>query len=162
MKIKKYKKLTNVGALSKEKSKLTRWFNLYVRLRDMEVTEDGKVYYLCCACGRRVDVTLFSTREIYNGKDHHASHYFNSDKYPAVEYNEDNVNLSCKQCNRRLHGNKDAYEINLMKKIGEDRFANLCVAKQRIWKPGILEIIDLEEEYKRKAKAESERLGIKT
>ena len=161
MKLIKYKKITNPGARGKEKSNLTKWFNLYCRLRDMRLSEDGSIYYNCCACGRRIEVRLFSTREIYNGRGHHASHYFNSDKYPAVEYNEDNINLSCKQCNRRLHGNKDAYEINLIKKIGEDRFDALCIAKERIWKPGILEIIDLKDKYRALAKIEAERLNIK-
>lgn len=161
MKIKKYKKITNADGLKKEKAELTIWFNRYIRLRDMQKSEDGGIYYFCCACGRKIDVSLFSTREIYNGRDHHASHYFNSDKYPSVEYNEDNVNLSCKQCNRRLHGNKDAYEINLIKKIGGDRFEKLRIAKEKIWKPGILQIIDLIEEYKKKAKTEAKRLGVK-
>ena len=161
MKLKQYKKLTNVNALGKEKEKLRSCFNLYTRLRDMQKDANGLIFYYCIACGRETDVILFSDRSIYNGRHHHASHYFNTDKYPSVEFDEDNVNLSCAQCNRRLHGNKDAYEINLRKKIGDERFDALVFRKNQIWKPGILEIEDLIRVYKHKAKTEAERLRIK-
>lgn len=161
MESKQYKKLTNANSLEREKNKLRNWFNLYCRLRDMRTDDNGFIYYLCCACGKKMEVVLFSDRSIYNGRQHHASHYANTDKYASVEFDEDNVNLSCAQCNRRLHGNKDAYEINLRKKIGDERFDALVFRKNQIWKPGILEIEDLIRVYKHKAKTEAERLRIK-
>lgn len=161
MTVKQYKKIKNDGELKKSKAVLTKWFNLYCRLRDFQIDLNGNIFYYCCACGRKIDVTLFSDRSIYNGKDHHASHFRNSDQYGSVEYNEDNVNCSDKQCNRALHGNKDAYQINLIKKIGKQRFEKLIRDSNKTNKLNILDIDRMIYEYKDKCHIRAKELSIK-
>jgi len=162
MNIKTFKRITNTDELEKSKKRLTTKFNLFIRLRDMLIDINNNIFYYCIGCGRRIDVVLFSDRSIYNGKDHHASHYFNSDRFASVEYDEHNVNLSCKQCNTRLHGNKDQYKISLLKKIGEKNLEKLETKRNKTGKLNILEIEELEFFYSERSKSEARRLKIKT
>lgn len=183
MKISDYKKLNNDKELKKSKKKLRTVFNLFIRLRDFSVerlptssaynltnstantTENvyGRITGKCIACGKTIEVELFQDGSIMNGRSLHASHYFNTDKYPNVEFNEDNVHLSCAKCNSPLglHGNKEHYFLNLIKKIGKKRYEALVLAKNTIKKPDILEIDRMCFEYRDKCRTEAKKLGIK-
>lgn len=92
----------NVPSLSEMDKKLWSEFGKYIRLRDSRGGEVG----LCISCGR-----------MSHYKESDAGHYI-SRKHKATKYNELNVNLQCKYCNRHLKGNIIKYRINLVKKYG--------------------------------------------
>lgn len=161
---KQYKKIKNDGELKKSKKKLKVWFNLYIRLSGFTlVKETGAIEGVCIACGKRLSLERFSDGSILNGRNFHASHYFDADKYPNIEFCEDNLWLSCARCNSPygLHGNKPDYKENLLKKIGQERFDKLILAKNTKNQAGILEIDRMTFEYRDKSKAEAKRLGVK-
>lgn len=167
MTIKEYKKINNDRELEKSKKKLRTVYNLFIRLRDLRVADDmansTRIIGTCIACGKVIEVDLFSDGSIMNGRQLHCSHFFNTDKYPNVEFYEDNTHLSCAKCNSPygLHGNKEHYQPNLIKKIGKKRYEGLILAKNTIKKLDILEIDRMIFEYKDKARAEARRLGVK-
>jgi hypothetical protein len=162
--IKQYKKISNDRELEKSKKILKRWFNLYRRLSGFSLNlTNEEITGHCIACNKVMRLERFSDGSIMNGKDFHASHLYDSDKYPNIEFLDDNVWLSCNRCNSPygLHGNKNHYMINLLKKIGQERFDRLILAKNTIKKINILEIDRMISEYKNKCKTEAKRLGIK-
>lgn len=161
--MKEYEKLNNTTALKKAHNKCKRYCHLAVRMRDIKRSKDGSYYFICIACGKRFEVTLFSDRSIYNGRNLQASHYFNSDKNESVRYDLDNLHLSCERCNspRGLHGNKENYEPNLRHKIGVDRFENLRVKAHRIHKHDIIELEKMTDEFKMMAQLLANKLQIK-
>jgi 5-methylcytosine-specific restriction endonuclease McrA len=163
VKIKQYKKLSNVTALKKSHSKCKRWCHLAVRFRDIKRSKDGSYYFICIACRKRFEITLFSDRSIYNGRNLQASHYFNSDKNESVRYDLDNLHLSCERCNspRGLHGNKENYQVNLRHKIGVDRFENLKAKAHKTYKFNIIELEKMEDEFKMLAQLNANKLQIK-
>lgn len=100
---------------SKNHSKLVqeaqKWVNAYVRQRDA-VNDRGD--FVCISCGK------FKPKHQCN-----AGHYFSRGGYPSVRFDLDNVHSQCIQCNLHQHGNLIPYRANLIKKIGEKRFAEL-------------------------------------
>ncbi len=156
---KELKKL-KTGNLKKAENNLVKWLHLYIRLRDLK-KENGRIYGRCISCFKELEVKLFSDGSIYNGRELHAGHYFKSHQYASVKYDEDNIHLQCSRCNRQLHGNESQYQINLIKKIGEENFEMLKKRSKLVKKFNILEIEELIKTYKNKAKAEAERLQIK-
>lgn len=160
MKIKDYKKLNNTTALKKAHSKCERRCHTAVRMRDIIRAKDGGYYFICIACNKKFEVTLFSDRSIYNGKQMHASHFYDSDKMESVRYDLDNIHLSCSRCNRQLHGNKENYVINLRHKIGVDRFENLRVKAHKIHKHDIIELEKMADEFKLYAQLRANQLQI--
>lgn len=105
-------------------------FNTYIRMRDK-----GKP---CVSCGCAVD----------NG---HASHMFSVGGNPNVRFNEDNVHLSCVECNLHLHGNLVEYTLRLPERIGKERFEKLVIdSKQTVLKLSIPEIKEKIKFYKEK------------
>ena len=161
MKIKQYRKLSNATALKKAHAKLKRWLHLYVRLRDIKWNQKTGYHFICIACGKFFEVTLFSDKSIYNGRHLHSSHYFDSEKMESVRYSPGNIHLSCDRCNRHLHGNKENYLVNLKLKIGEKEFERLNFLAHSIKKYNIIELDRLADEYKLKAQLRSAELQIK-
>jgi len=146
---------------SKLEKTLERWCHKYIRFRDLILFPDNSLRGYCISCNAIWDVSLFSDRSIMNGKKWHAGHYFKSDKYQSTRYNEDNIHLQCYYCNKSLSGNESNYQINLVKKIGQERFEELKIEKNKIIKFNIIELEDLIKYYKAKAKEEAKRLNIK-
>jgi len=102
-------------------------FNKYIRLRD-----SGKP---CVSCGCKVT-------------EGHASHLFSVGAYPNLRFNEDNVHLSCIECNLHKHGNTHEYMLRLPERIGQDRFNKLLEQRNEPNKLTIAEIKILIEKYK--------------
>lgn len=110
---------------------LQKVFNEFIRFRDK-----GKP---CVSCGCRVEG---------NG---HASHFFSVGSNPNVRFNEDNVHVSCVECNLHRHGNLAEYSLRLPRRIGRERFDMLVVkAKQSLLKLSIPEIKEKNEYYRGK------------
>jgi len=160
---KEYKKINNARELKKSKANLKKWFNLFIRLRGFKVKSTGTIEGKCIACPKKLILEKFSDGSVMNGRNFHASHFYDADKYPNLEFYEDNVWLSCSRCNspNGLHGNKTEYLPNLLKEIGEKRFEKMEILRHQIYKPSILTIDRMVFEYRDKAKAEAGRLGLK-
>jgi len=159
----KTKKLNNTKELKKAHAKCKLWCHKYVRMRDVNWSKAAGHYFVCIACGKLFDVTLFSDRSIYNGRNLQASHYFNDDKFASVRYDLDNLHLSCERCNspRGLHGNKENYHRNLVLKIGKKAFEELEQKAHKIKQWDVIELEMLTEEFKFKARQRASELNIK-
>lgn len=107
-------------------------FNTYIRERDKGLE--------CVSCGCKVD----------NG---HASHFFSVGSHPNLRFDEDNVHLSCIECNLHLHGNLIEYGLRLPKRIGQKRYdALLNRSKKTTLKLSIPEVKNKIQEYKKEIK----------
>lgn len=106
-------------------------FNKYIRLRDKN--------RLCISCGKKV-------------VDGHASHFFSVGAYPNLRFNENNVHLSCIECNLHKHGNTAEYALRLPERIGQAEFNKLLEQRNEPLKLTIPEIKTLIEKYKKLCK----------
>ena len=95
------KKTKTLAKLEKE---LQIVFNTFIRLRDQDE--------LCISCG------LY-----FNVKD--AGHYFPTQGYDGLRFNELNVNGECPGCNRFNEGHLIGYGENLPEKIGIEAYKEL-------------------------------------
>jgi hypothetical protein len=157
---KTYHKINNSRELEKLEKRVTTFFNKFIVLRDMIIFND-KIVAQCISCQRWYDVSLYSDKSLMNTKHLHCGHYYKSDRYASVRFDERNCNLQCYNCNRMLSGNEANYVINLIKKIGKDEFNELSIDRNRIKKFNYLELEELRDTYKAKCKIEAKRLGIK-
>ena len=99
-------------------------FNTYIRIRDKDLP--------CITCGTTKPVK------------YDAGHFYSVGGYPNLRFDEDNVHKQCSNnCNVHLSGNLHKYRIELPKKIGEKRFAEL-VEKAHIYN-GKLSIPEIQE-----------------
>lgn len=111
---------------------LEKVFNAYIRKRD-----EGQP---CISCGKP-----------YGTFTNSAGHYFPGGSNPSIRFDEDNVHLQCWfDCNKNRHGNQAEYLPNLIKKIGQKRFDELCERRNESKKLSIPEIKVLIEHYKEK------------
>lgn len=83
-------------------------FNAFIRARD-----DKKG---CISCGGPLQV---------------AGHYFSQGHYPALQFNEVNVNGQCTRCNKHLHGNLIHYRSGLVNRYGEQKVLLLEATARR-------------------------------
>jgi len=161
MKLKDYKKLTNVGAEKKAERDLKTSLHKYVCLRDLEKLDSGAIVGKCISCGKVYQAVLYYDKSIMNGREWHAGHLFKSHQYKSVRFDERNINGQDSHCNRRKHGDEANYTENLIKKIGQKEYDKLVIRKNKIVNFNIIEIHNLTKYYKHKAKLEAEKLGIK-
>lgn len=115
--LKRKKKVTEKVATKKKRkpnlvAKLDRIFSKYIRLRD--VMPNG--YFMCISCGRI---------KPYEKGD--CGHFF-SRKHMATRFDEDNCSAECRSCNRFSADHLASYQVNLVRKIGQNRFEKL------VWK----------------------------
>jgi len=109
---------------------LQKVFNEFIRLRDR-----GQP---CISCGCKI---------IRKGN---ASHFFSVGSYPNLRFNEDNVHLSCIECNLHKHGNILEYSNRLPLRIGKEKYNILLESKNKPLNLSIPEIKDLITHYKEK------------
>ena len=114
---------------------LDTWFSKFIRLRD---SVDG--YGRCISCGKLV-----------HWREADAGHYVNRRKY-SVRYNEKNVNLQCRHCNRFCEGNAAGYTLGLVKKYGSQVINELSLASNLSTKWTQFEINELVKYYKKEVK----------
>ena len=124
--IKKYNKYTIPGLRKLAGEKFRAW----IRKRD-----DGE---RCISCGA------------FNPSD--AGHYYSAGHYPVLEFNEDNVNKQCRQCNYFKGSNAIEYRKNIIKKIGVERVEKLDLivaqTKHDGYKHDRFRLIEVIETYK--------------
>ena len=126
-------------------SKADKWFSLYIRLRDTD--EDGVCR--CITCGRAG-----------HPKSMDCGHYIKR-QHQAVRFDEINCNAQCKRCNAFEQGQDAIYRQRLIEKHGEDAVFILETAAKMAFKRSQINLDYLADEYKRKAKEEAEKKGIK-
>lgn len=102
LKVAKRSKLPHVASTSSLEKKLDTLFSLYIRKR--YATPDGMVR--CVTCGK-----------YDHWKETDAGHYI-SRQYLSTRYDERNVHVQCKSCNRFHEGRKDEYTLFLLKTYG--------------------------------------------
>ena len=91
-------------SISKLKKELDKWFSLFIRLRD--ATDEGLVQ--CFTCGK---VSHYK-KGIQNG-------HFQSRRFMATRYNEQNCSSQCVACNMFRGGEQFRFAMNLDAKYGE-------------------------------------------
>lgn len=112
------RELEQADKLHKDRKRITYLLNnirnlvhKYIRLRDK-----GKP---CISCG------------IPYKSDFQAGHFFKSELYSTLRFEEDNINGQCVRCNINEEGNLNKYAENLPSRIGIDRYNDLKLKAER-------------------------------
>jgi hypothetical protein len=92
-------------SISKLKKELDKWFSLFIRLRD---ATDHEGLCQCITCGK---VSHYK-KGIQNG-------HFQSRRFMATRYNEQNCSSQCVACNMFRGGEQFRFAMNLDAKYGE-------------------------------------------
>jgi len=103
-------------------------FNRYIRERDKEL--------MCISCGERGDV------------EYHAGHFLSRGSHPEYRFNEWNCQKQCAHCNVTLVGNQKAYDVNLRKRIGEERVVSLWTGRAERFGGSIEELSSIIKKYR--------------
>ncbi len=77
----------------------------YIRLRDNGLP--------CISCGNPFNPS------------HQAGHFYKSELFSSIRFNEYNINGQCVKCNIRKQGNESEYRVNLPNRIGKENFDEL-------------------------------------
>lgn len=129
-KSKRVVKLVNKSENKKSHPKLKKilWeiFSEYIRIRD---SKDGM--FVCISCGK------YQSAE---GGNLQAGHYYKSETYPSLRYEDRNVNSQCKSCNIFKEGNRQGYEIGMLKKYGQETIDILKISCHNKAKLGRFEL----------------------
>ena len=88
------------------KAKLDKEFSLFIRLRD--AMPNG--YFRCISCGQ---IKPFEQAD--------CGHYF-SRTHLATRFDENNCHAECRHCNRFKADHLEGYRVNLIAKIGQQKF----------------------------------------
>ncbi len=110
--------MAKISTLTKN---LDALFSKCTRLRDADI--DG--YGDCCSCGKHV-----------YWKDGDAGHWQTRDSF-ATRFDERNVHLQCRACNRFKSGNPSGYAMFMLKKYGEEVMAEIVQLKRKITTPAM-------------------------
>lgn len=124
------KKLT----LSKAKARAWKSFSLYIRLRD----SNGE-YGECFTCGRTI-----------NYKQGQAGHFVQG-RHNSTLFVENNCHLQCVGCNIFKSGNLVEYTRKMIDKYGIETVDMLRDLNNQIEKYKIIDYLELEKFFKRKA-----------
>ncbi len=98
--------------VNKKKLKEKAWnvFSLWIRNRDKK----------CVSCGIQFwneQLGEFGVKGLQGGHFHHA----------VLDFDEENINAQCSQCNHYKSGNLAKYSLYLLNKLGEERFKKLGI-----------------------------------
>ena len=104
-------------------AKLDKVFSEYVRLRDSDSNGYGK----CITCGK-----------VIHWKDGDAGHAINR-AHMSTRYDETNVHLQCRHCNRFREGEIVEYSMALIKRYGQAKVDVLLAKKHFTSKMGDFE-----------------------
>ena len=118
----------SIKSLKEYESDAKKSFQKWARLRDKDLP--------CISCGK------FS-------KLNDGGHYKKAEVYSGIIFNEYNVNLQCRKCNRFLNGNELNYRFGLIKKIGEDKVLALedLANESRLYKFTKEELVEIKKKY---------------
>lgn len=116
------------------KIQLDKIFSEYIRRRDSNTQGIGR----CISCKRFI-----------HWKDADAGHYVNR-RHMSLRYDEKNVNLQCRHCNRFYEGNMIGYYNGLVDKYGKDVIMYLEIKKSNTCKLTKSDYEALIKHYKKK------------
>ena len=122
------------SALQSAVKRLDKTFSLYIRLRDSKAFHYS--YFRCISCGQ---VKPFEQAD--------CGHYF-SRTHMATRFDEDNCHAECSYCNRFKADHMIGYHVNLLKKIGKQRFDLLTLKAHSTCKWSVFELEMLIKHYK--------------
>jgi len=131
--------------ISKLKKELDKWFSLYIRLRD--ATDEGMVQ--CTTCSK---VSYYKSG-IQNG-------HFQSRRFMATRYDEQNCSAQCVACNMFRGGEQYRFALAIDAKYGEGTAEELQYKARQIQK---FSRVDYEEKisyYKEAVKNLKKEKGI--
>jgi len=122
------------------KDKAWRAFSKYIRLRDCLKTTGTLTHGKCITCGKLLKISFCD-----------AGHFV-SRRYNSTLFDERNVNIQCRYCNRFLNGNLLEYRRQIVKLYGEGADIELEGKATEITKLTIEDLTNIEKEYKIKVK----------
>ena len=107
-------------------AKLDKIFSKYIRLRD---SRNG--VFFCCSC---------KALKPYDQGD--AGHFINR-RWRTVRWNEQNVHMQCRYCNRFNEGNAAGYALFMIEKYGQKRMEYLHGISKTVakWQDSELELL---------------------
>lgn len=123
------------------KTKIDKPFHEYIRRRDVD-NDTG--YGTCCSCNKPIHFT-----------ESDAGHFIGR-QYLSTRWDERNVNLQCRKCNRFEYGRQ--YEYSL--KLGEDLSAELLQKSRQMLKMMDFEYQEIFEKYGDLLKELKEKQGF--
>lgn len=126
------------------KAKLDRIFSEYVRRRD---SDKHTGYGRCISCGR-----------IIHWRDSDAGHYVNR-QHMSLRYDERNVHLQCRKCNRFMESNAVGYTQSIIKKYGIKILDYLHIKQRSVCKFSEYEYKDMIKRYTAKVKLLRDEMG---
>lgn len=103
--------------------------------------------------------TLYFVRKGSFWKDADAGHYVNR-KHMSLRFDEKNVNLQCRSCNRFDEGNMIGYNHGLIEKYGDKVISYLDIKRHNISKIGPTEYTVLIKHYQQEVKRLKEQKGL--
>ena len=124
--------------------RLDKIFSLYIRLRDIMPNGMGR----CISCGK-----------IKPYREFDCGHFFGRANM-ATRYDEDNCSAECQVCNRQDANHLERYRANLIKRIGEARFAALNERAHSVKKWDDSDLNELIQLYTHKVKRLSREKGV--
>ena len=133
------------ASLSVLVDRLDTVFSKYIRLRD--AMPNGT--FRCISCGK---LKLISQADCG---------HFHSRKHMGTRFDEDNCHAECRYCNRFSADHLIGYRENLIKKIGEQRFALLEVKAHDTKKWSHFELEMLIKYYKAHVERLTKQKGIR-
>lgn len=106
----------------------------YIRLRDKDLP--------CVSCGC-----------YYNELNYQqAGHFKNDGNHAMVRYHEDNIHGQCVRCNMHKSGEEKPYEVEIRKRIGDERVDHILAVAFDVKDYTIEELKEIAEKYKRMTK----------
>lgn len=118
--------------LKQHKDRIDRVFHEYIRRRD--VNSDG--YGECISCSKKIHFT-----------ESDAGHFI-SRQHLSTRWDERNVHLQCRKCNRFEYGRQYEYSV----KIGGEIAEELLILSRQIQKFSDAELLDIYEKFNEKLK----------
>ena len=106
-------------SISKLKKELDKWFSLFIRLRD--ATDEGMIQCHTCGCVKHYK------KGMQNG-------HFQSRRFLATRFNEENCAPQCVACNMFRAGEQYKFSLNLDAKYGEGKAEELELLARTIVK----------------------------
>lgn len=127
--------------LTKAKNKAWAAFSLYVRTRDCILTTGTTEWGACVTCGK-----------VKHIKELQAGHYVDG-RSNSVLFVEEIVNAQCYSCNCMKNGNKDSYNLFMLKKYSKKKIESFIGLKYEQKKYTVNDYKNIEKKYIKKTEA---------
>jgi hypothetical protein len=136
----KIDKMIDKKTLPALKKELQEAFNRFIRLRDTKY-DNNQAFFICISCNHPKAIDQMN-----------AGHYWPVGGHEAVRFDEDNVHGQCIKCNNFDSNGvvTKRYTVNLVKKIGQQRYDSLAARRFNKSKLFVFEVELLIAEYKSK------------